>query len=117
VDCEFTDHVALELAVLLRRVILYLVLHNFVMLYPLIALPILLLPILGLEVTEDDLLVRHRRRVSRNELLELVLSFSFLRVSVCAIAIRAAAALIRLALVVTLVQWTARLLSRINSVE
>lgn len=100
---EFTYHVALQLAVLLGCIILDFVLHDLVM-HALVSLTILLLPILGLEVTEDHLLVRHWSCVGRDELFEFVLSFTFARVGIRA---AATAALIPLVVFVTFIQRTA----------
>lgn len=65
-DGEFTYHVALELAVLFRHIVLNLIMHHFLMQHSPVPLPVFLLAVLGFEVTENHLLIRHRSSVSVN---------------------------------------------------
>ena len=81
-DREFPDHVALQLAVLLRHIVIDLLLDCVVVHHPPISLPILLLSIFGFKVAENYLLVRHWRCVGRYQLLKFVFAFFFLRVGV-----------------------------------
>jgi hypothetical protein len=72
VNGEFADHVTLQLAVLLGNVILNLLLGNVVLHHAPVPLPVFLLAVFCFKVTENYLLIRHRRRVSVDKFFEFV---------------------------------------------
>lgn len=75
VNCELAYHIALELAVLITDVVLgHIIPCQITLLNSALPVLILLLPVLLLKVTQNDLLVRHGCRVSRDQIIDLILA-------------------------------------------